>query len=171
MKYRLSLAKPTRANHALVPALCVAALALGLVLQLALVGEVEMPDEGWSGGGARAKMPTIAGQFVPKILLTRSIFSPTRTANSDVGQAIEAPLGGAIVAGTVSIRGRSYAVVQRPDGVIVRLAVGGRYAGWRLRSLSSAGAIFDQGAQRLAITFGVAPAQTATQTADNEEER
>lgn len=147
------------------------ALALGLVLQLAFVGETEMPDAGWTGGGARAGMPSITGQFAPKILSEQSIFSPARTANTGTDQAIQAPLGGATVAGTVSIRGRSYAVVQRPDGAIVRLAVGGRYEGWRLRSLSSAGAVFDKGAQRLPITFGVMPVQTAPQSTENEEEQ
>ena len=171
MKYRLSLAKPTNANRALVPALCASALALSFVLQLALTGAVEMPDESWSGGHPSAKMPSIAGQFVPPILLQRPVFSPGRTATSVADQAVQAPLGGAVVAGTVSVRGRSYAVVQRPDGVIRRLAVGGRYAGWRLRSLSSTGAVFDRGAQRLALVFGVAPAQTATQMAENEEEQ
>lgn len=146
-------------------------LAFGFVLQLALTGDVEIPDESWSGGRPRAEMPRIVGQFVPPILLERPVFSPGRTATGAADQAIQAPLGGAVVAGTVSVKGRSYAVVQRPDGVVVRLAVGARYAGWRLRSLSSTGAVFDQGAQRLSLTFGVAPAQTVTETAENEEEQ
>lgn len=171
MKFLLSLAKPTRANHALAPALCATALALGILLQLALTVDVEMSDESASGGRTRAEMPPITGQFAPPILLERPVFSPGRTAKNATDQAIHAPLGGATVAGTVSVKGRSHAVIQRPDGVIVRLAVGGRYAGWRLRSLSSTGAIFDQGGQRLSMTFGVAPAQTATQTAENEEEQ
>jgi hypothetical protein len=86
-------------------------------------------------------------------------------------QAIQAPLGGAVLAGTVSIKGRSYAVVQRPDGGISRLAVGARYAGWRLQSLSSTGGVFAQGKQRISMTFGMAPAPAATQTEENEEEQ
>lgn len=150
---------------------CAAALVLALAMQLALTGKFEMQDASGSGGRPRTQMPLIAGQFVPSSLLTRPIFSPARTANIEADQAIVAPLGGAILAGTVSVKGRSYAVVQRPDGGITRLAVGARYAGWRLQSLSSTGGVFAQDKQRISMVFGIAPIAAATQTAENEEEQ
>jgi hypothetical protein len=159
-----------RDNRTLLPMLCSATLLLALVMQLVLTGNTELPDDISSGGRPRTEMPAITGQFVPPILLARPMFSPVRTANNDTDQVAQAPLGGAFVAGAVSINGKSYAVVQRPDGGIIRLAIGAGYAGWRLQSLSSTGAMFGQGKQRISMIFGVAPGPIATQTAENEEE-
>jgi hypothetical protein len=165
------LARPTRANGALVPALCAAVLLLCVALQLALTSDVEIPEAGRAGARARPQVPLIAGQFVPPIIQERPIFSPSRTLAIASDQTVALPLGGAAVAGTVSIKGRTYAVIQRPDGTITRLAVGQRYGGWRLRSLSPTGALFDKGAQKLPMSFGAAMAQPTTQTAENEEEQ
>jgi hypothetical protein len=160
-----------RVNGALAPAFCVAMLLLCILLQLALTTDVEFPEVGRSEGRARAELPLIAGQFVPTIIRERPIFSPRRTAVKANEQAVALPLEGAAIAGTVSIKGRTYAVLQRPDGRTSRLTVGMRYAGWRLRSMSSTGAVFDKGEQRLPVTFGAASAQQTPQTAENEEEQ
>ena len=171
MKFRLSLARPTRANRALFPAICAGGLALCLVLQLALTGGVEIPEDSPSGGQARAVLPSISGQPLPPILRANSIFSPGRTALDAVGEAASAPLGGAVVAGAVSIKGRSYAVIQRPDGRITRLGVGGFFEGWRLRALTAKAAHFDQGAQKLILNFGARSVQGPPQSAEYEEEQ
>ena len=171
MKFRLSLAQPTRANRALFPAICAGGLALCLLLQLALTGGVEIPEVSPSGGQTRADFPSIGGQSLPPILREKSIFSPGRTATSAGAEAAQAPLGGAVVAGAVSIRGRSYAVIQRPDGSIVRLGVGGFFEGWRLRALTSNAALFDQGAQKLILNFGARSVQAPPQSAEYEEEQ
>jgi hypothetical protein len=160
-----------RVNGVLAPAFCAAVLLLCIVLQLALTTDVEFPEAGRSEGRARGDLPLIAGQFVPTIIQERPIFSPSRTAVEANEQAIALPLQGAAIAGMVSIKGRTYAVLQRPDGRTSRLTVGMRYAGWRLRSLSSTGAVFDKGAQRLPVAFGAATAQQTPQTAENEEEQ
>jgi hypothetical protein len=170
LKLRFPLTRPTRANRALIPAVCATALVAMLGLQLALTKGIELPEAGWSGGGVRSQLPNVAGQFVPPILKQQSIFSPSRTAQAGTGTAVALPLNGAIVAGMVSVRGRSYAVVQQPGGTIVRLPVGARYAGWRLRSLSTYGAVFEQGSTRLPLTFGALPAQPSAETTENEEQ-
>jgi hypothetical protein len=171
LKLRSPLAKPTRANRSLVPAICAVALTAMLALQLGLTRGVDLPETGWSGGGARSQLPEIAGQFVPPILKQQSIFSPTRTAQVAGVVAVVLPLNGAVVAGMISVRGRSYAVIQQPGGTIVRLPIGGRYAGWRLRNLSADGAVFDRGSKRLPLSFGAIPAQPVTETTENEEQQ
>lgn len=144
---------------------------LCLALQLALTADVEMPDDVVSSGQARAILPSISGQFLPPILLENSIFSPGRTANIATGDTAQAPLGGAILAGAVSIRGRSYAVLQSPDRRVVRLAIGATYQGWRLRALTPMGAIFEQGSQKLDVNFGAGAIQNPPQSAEYEEEQ
>jgi hypothetical protein len=155
----------------LFPALCAGGLVLCLALQLALTGGVEMPEEVESAGQARAALPSISGQFVPSILLENSIFSPGRTANGAAGDNAQAPLGGAVVAGAVSVRGRSYVIMQAPDGRVVRLAIGSVYKGWRLRALTGDGAVFDQGSQKLNLNFGAGAIQGPPQSAEYEEEQ
>lgn len=130
-----------------------------------------MPAEMLAARQARVVLPPISGQLLPPILLQNPMFSPARTATDAKGAAAQAPLGGAVVAGAVSIRGRSYAVIQRPDGAIMRLGIGSVYAGWRLRSLSTSGALFEQGAQKMTLNFGIAPTLVSTSSAEYEEEQ
>lgn len=172
MKLQFPLAIPTRANGALVPALCAAMLALLAALQFALTSDIELPEQGWSGGAARAEMPQIAGRSTPPILRTASIFSPTRTAQGEGTTGAALQLGGAAVAGTITVRGRSYAVVQRPDGQLIRLPVGGRLGGMQLIALLPEGAVFMAEGKRVQIAFGSAMLSTpATPAADIEEEQ
>lgn len=156
LKLQFPLAKPTRANGALMPALCAGALAVLAALQFALTTHPEPPPPSWSGGGTHAAMPRIAGRAAPEALLRGSIFAPTRTLQAQGTEGAPSPLGGAAVAGAVTVRGRSYAVIQRADGQVVRLPVGGRIEGMRLVALSPEGAVFQSGGQRSHIAFGTA---------------
>lgn len=171
MKFRLSLTRPTRANRALFPAICAGGLALCLALQLALTGGLEIPSDSLSGGLSRADLPAITGAPVPPILRENSIFSPGRTAMGTAAEAAQAPLGGAAVAGAVSIKRRSYAVIQRADGRVLRLPVGGVFEGWRLRALTENAALFDKGGQKLVLNFGARSLQSPPQPAEYEEEQ
>jgi len=130
-----------------------------------------MPAEMLAARQARVVLPPISGQLLPPILLQNPMFSPARTATDAKSASDKARLGGAVIAGAVSIRGRSYAVIQRPDGTIVRLGIGSVYAGWRLRSLSTSGALFEQGAQKMTLNFGTAPTLVSTSSAEYEEEQ
>lgn len=123
-----------------------------MAVQLALTGDIALPVPGWTGGGARAPMPAIAEGFVPPILRGSPIFSPERTARAN--EAATSPLGGAAVAGSISIRGRGFAVMQLPGGRIVHLPVGGSYAGMRLTALGPDNALFLAGGKRIAVPFG-----------------
>ncbi len=159
LKLQYPIPLPTSANRAIVPAACAIVLAALSVLQLALKEDDVIPSSGLGGGGVRTNMPLLYGVAVPSILAERPIFSPARSAIVSGEGGVASPLNGAQVAGVISIRGQSYAIVQQPGGRIVRLKVGGRYAGWTLASLNSESAIFRQGATRLPVRFGAVPVQ------------
>lgn len=168
LKLRSPLARPSRANGALVPACCAAVLAGLAGLQLVLTGDVALPAPGWSGGGARVVMPSIAGAAIPAKLLENPIFSPARTGSSVVA---EGPLGATSVAGAITISGRSFAMIARADGAIVRLPVGGRLDGMQLLALSPEGAIFRKDGKRIFVAYGPARTQPAAQDAGYQEEQ
>ncbi len=171
LKLRSPLARPSRANGALVPACCAAVLAGLAGLQLVLTGDVALPAVGWSGGGARVAMPTIAGTAIPGRLLTNPIFSPARTGGGADGAVAEGPLGATSVAGAITIGGRSFAMIARADGAIVRLPVGGRLDDMQLLALSPEGAIFRKDGKRIFVAYGPARTQPAAQDAGYQEEQ
>ncbi len=140
----------------MLPAALALVLLAALVLQLALPSQEELPPPAIAGGGVRATPPRISGGYAPDILTAAPIFAPNRTAtaSADGAGAPAGILGGARVAGSVSVGGRAYAVIQYPGGKIARLPVGGRLAGWRLAALSPEGARFARNAERVDLPFG-----------------
>lgn len=168
LKLRFPLPRPTRANRSVLPACCAAVLAAAIGVQLALTGAVELPQRGWSGGGARWTMPEIGAVPVDPTLRAVPIFAPDRT--SVTGAAAGAPLGGAVVAGSVSVRGQVHAILQKGDGSIVRLPLGGRFAGMRLIGLSGDGATFLAGGKPLRVPFGATAVAPANQAEIEEEQ-
>jgi hypothetical protein len=161
---------PTRANRAFLPATCAIALAVLSGLQFALTSGDEVPLAAGAGGGARANLPLISAVAVPGILTDRPIFAPARTTSAAKAAGLATPLKGAQVAGTITVQGRTYAVVQEVGGRIIRLPVGGHYVGWQLSALTSQGAVFRQGSARLSVTFGTTPIQSAVATEQAEEQ-
>jgi hypothetical protein len=184
LKPRFPSWKPARANGALFPALCALALALLAAMQLLLTGPARLPDEtGPRGGGVRAAMPEIRPGAVDPVLRAAPIFTPGRTmagsehgvsAGADGAGAGSGLPGGWQLAGSVSVRGRAYAIVQDAAGRVIRLAPGGRIAGARLVSLSADGAVFVSGGQRMSIPFGATAGNfnsySPDEAADSEEE-
>ena len=171
MKLRSPLAAPTRANRALLPALLAGLLALAAVLQLALTGgDTQLPAPGWIGGGARVSLPQFGAGLVPPVLRRLTMFDPARSAAGPAGSVPPTgPLGGAVVAGSISVRGRAVAIIQLPSGKVGRLAVGGSLGGLRLVALEPDGAVFQSGAKRIRVPFG-APTITPAAAAGSEEE-
>ncbi len=161
---------PTRANRAFLPATCALALAVLSGLQFALTSGNEVPSTMAIGGGARANLPLISAGAVPGVLTDHPIFAPARTAGAAKAAGTAMPLKGAQVAGTITVQGRTYAVVQEIGGRIIRLPVGGHYAGWQLTALTSQAAMFRQGSARLPVTFGTTPVQPASATEQAEEQ-
>jgi hypothetical protein len=170
LKLRYHIPLPTRANRAILPAACAFALAALSGLQFALTSGADVPLAISAGGGARANLPLISAGAVPGILMNRPIFAPARTTSAAKAGGIARPLNGAQIVGTITVQGKTYAVVQEGGGRIIRLPVGGHYAGWQLRALTSQGAVFRQGSARLPVTFGTTPVQSAGATEQAEEQ-
>lgn len=156
LKLPFPLSPPNRADGTLLPACCAACLAALGALQLGLTGAVEVPAAGWAGGGVRAGLTPIALAAADPVLRETTIFSPARTAGA-AGDAAGSPLGGTAIAGSVAVRGRSYAVVQRPDGSVARVGLGGIVAGYRLVALEPDAAILSNAGKRIRVAYGAAP--------------
>ncbi len=156
LKLQFPLSPPSRADGSLLPACCAAFLAALAALQLALTGAAEVPAPGWAGGGVRAGLPPIAVPAPDPVLRETTIFSPARTATA-TRDAVSSPLAGTAIAGSIAVRGRSYAVVQRPDGRVARVGLGGMIAGYRLVALEPDGAILSNAGKRIRVVYGAAP--------------
>jgi hypothetical protein len=137
-------------------------------LQFALTGAVDLPEVGWSAGGVRTVLPSVAFAASDPVLRQTAIFSPRRTAGAQDGPA--SPLGGTSIAGVIALRGHSYAVVQHADGSVARVPIGGRIAGFRLVALEPSEAILSGGGKPLHIPYGAAPPPQTSSGEDNEAE-
>lgn len=139
----------------MLPASLVALLAAMLMLQLLLTSDVKLPLAGPVGaGGAHVQSPDVRTVAVPPVIATRSMFAPLGKGKAGAPPSL---LGGAVVAGTVRIGGRAYAVVQTSEGRTINLPIGGGIAGWQLAALSSEGARFVRGNERIQVNYGTQP--------------
>lgn len=170
LKLQFPLPLPTRANRAAMPALCTAVLTVLAALQLALTSAVELPAQGWSGGGVRSALPAIGHVGIDPLLMRSAIFSPTRTAAAPNGDGSSALLGGARVVGAITVSGRALAIVQHADGSVIRLPLGASLSGMRLVALGRDGATFATATGRLLVAFGSAPAPAATEETEEPSE-
>jgi len=109
--------------------------------------------------GAGAVATTIPNPRAPaaRVVFDRPLFAP-RQSPFAAANGGEAPvLGGAAVAGTVTLGRRNFAVVRRPDGAVSNLAIGGTISGWRLVALTAQGALFVKSGVRRIVAYGAAP--------------
>ena len=170
MKFRYHLSLPSRADDTILPAVLAGALALMFGVQLWLSGsDPELPPALAVGASqANTAVPAMTPVGADRIIFDRPLFAPRQslTAASQAGPAYA--IGGAIVAGTVAIRGRSFAVVRRPNGVVTNLGIGGSIDGWRLVALPSDGAVFVKNKERRVIPYGAAAVPVAEEDAPSE---
>lgn len=138
------------------PALCALALAVLAAAQLGLTGAEPLPDPGVVGGGVRIALPEAGLRPVDPALRLAPLFAPGRTMAAAAGTGGDGVPPDWQLAGSITVRGRGYAVMLAPSGQVVRVPVGGSAGGMRLLSLSEEGAIFRQGGQRVAMVFGAA---------------
>lgn len=143
---------PPRDSRARLPVgltLVLAALAAG---QLALPHAVSLPPGGTVAMLATGHAPPPPARIgVPAILAVRPLFAPVvqAAANAPID-----PLGGAVIAGSVSRGGATFALVQMPGGVIRTVAPGAVIAGWRLVALTPAGAQLVRAGNSLFVAYG-----------------
>ena len=169
MKFRFPLATPTAANRALLPAASAGVLAVLAVFQFASTRDIALPRPGGAGGGVRGVLPEIASMSAPTLLSERSIFSPLRTFSPN--RPGTSATAGIAVAGVVTVAGRSFAIIQAPDGRVIRLPVGGRIAGMQLIALTPEGARFIAQGKRVSIAYGATAAPPVPQDTAPEEEQ
>ena len=160
MKYRFPFSPPNRADRTRLPALLVAVLAMAAIVQLLGARNDPLPVGLPAVQTARNfDLPVVRPITAAAIITGRPLFAP-RQMSIATAAAVTAPavLGGATVVGSISVRGRSYAVIRRADRSTVNLPVGGFEKGWRLVAIGSDSATFTKGEERRALDFGAAQA-------------
>lgn len=167
-KFQFPFSWPRRDEGSMFPALLVLLLALMAVIQSMLSSQPEqLPLELPPGAVARAPMHEAKYASAPDSILARNLFAPARIGSA---AAVESPLGGAIVAGTVKVANGRFAIVVMPGGVTRRVTTGATINGWRLVSLGTDQAFFVRAKERLSVAYGgQAAAASATANTDPEQ--
>lgn len=172
MKFQSPLSPPRADNGTLLPAALLALLVASAVLQLMLVRDDSLPDEGVGRVMPGSTEATVSHRDAPSVILTRPLFSPSRSMEARpiaTGGVDAGPLEGAVPVGTIA-RGRAAQLFLRlPDGTVRAIGLNGSYLGWRLAGLSATGATFVRGAERMTIAYGSA-ATALAQTGGDEDE-
>lgn len=129
---------PSRADGTLLPALLALVLLLLAVFQLATGAEAPPPES-----YGRVIVPVVRNRAdavvaVDPSTVRPSIFTPVRGAGGvDQPPASLGPLGDAAPVGITRARGVTRVILQRNDGQIIRLPIGGRYGDFRLTAVTS----------------------------------
>ncbi|MBX9858184.1 MAG: hypothetical protein K2Y20_01155 [Sphingomonas sp.] len=129
---------PSRADGTLLPALLALVLALLALFQL-LTGTEPLPGESYGRVIVPVVRPRADTAVAPDPVVARaSIFTPVHgTSGDDQRPASLGPLGDAAPVGITRARGVTRVILQRSDGQVVRLPIGGRYGGLRLTAVTS----------------------------------
>ncbi|WP_293880050.1 hypothetical protein [Sphingomonas sp.] len=156
MKFRFLLSLPNRTDETLLPAILAGLLVAAIITQLLWASDAQDLPPVLPVGAAHANFgaPAVAPVGLPGVILARPIFAPRKSALAGAGGGPPPILGGATVAGAMSVHGRSYAVVRRADRTTSNVGIGGVVGGWRLVALGDASAIFVRGRDRRTIAFG-----------------
>lgn len=148
--------RPERAEGTVLAALLAVLLALMLVTQVLLPAErPALPDV--PPAALRAGPTTIAAVSADPVLARRAIFQPVQTGGSRNGGAgPSAPMGGAVPAGIVRVRGAPRLVLQTPGGGSVTLRPGQSWRGWRLTAIGRDEVRFARGTETITLGLGAA---------------
>lgn len=170
MKLSFLLYLPRREDDSIFPALLALVLAVLMVVQFLIPDPIDLPEAMLDTGRSTAAEPFATGDAkAARLIVESDVFSPERSVGGNNDVSSTGPLGGMIVAGSVSIRGRAYAMVIAPSGRISRLARGGSINGWTLLSLSATGARFGRGSEKLDLPYGAQASQTVVAIEEPEE--
>lgn len=170
MKFRFPLSLPNRADATLVPGVLSGILVamLGMQLWLANLAPEQPPVLPVNVKLANRTVPVLPQTAAPQAIFDRPLFAPRQSMNTAANASPQAALGGAMVAGTVTIRGRSVAVVRRLDGSVANVGIGGVVGGWRLVALRAENAVFAKGSEQRLIPYSGAAGQIAEDEAPDE---
>jgi hypothetical protein len=151
-------------------------LAVLALVQLALPVAEPAPPPGRVARLPAPPMPRPPALLdVPPVLARRPLFAPPGSAQAqDAGATPDAapdPLGGARIAGMVRLGPTLRAVVQRPDGTIAYVGIGGKVGAWRLAALTDQAArLIGPGGATLAFPFGARTALPAPPPASDDDQ-
>lgn len=156
----LSPLLPQRSRGTLLPAVLAAALLLGALIQLvgSPAAEPISPAPPLRPRIGANDSLTIRSIGIPDEISARPLFAPRIAPGDAAADNQAAALGGVTLAGTVSLRGRRYAVIRKPDGGFANLGVGAVVAGWKLLRLGPESAGFSNGSERIEVPYGGAAA-------------
>ncbi len=160
MRFQFPLSFPSRADRTVLPAALAGVLVLVFGLQLIWTRiDPDLPPVMAVGAAlSKVAVPKIVPATTSLAIFARPLFAPRQSAA--VANGASPPMfGGAIVAGTVSIRGRTFAVIRQANGATSNMSIGGTLDGWRLVSLGQQAAVFVKGAVRREIEYGMQPTQ------------
>ncbi|MBY0583509.1 MAG: hypothetical protein K2P68_11410 [Sphingomonas sp.] len=123
---------PNGRDQTLLPALLVVVLAALVAFQLTLPAEDALQVE-----AGRVVMPAIAPvimerQVADPVIMARAVFTPVAAAGTNGATVPAGPLGDAAPVGVARGHGFARVILQRSDGSIVSVGLGGRYGVWRL---------------------------------------
>jgi hypothetical protein len=145
LKYQAPLPRPSRAEGTALPALLTVVLVAMLVLQFILPDEDALVDPPRRTIMPRPSSDGVSIAIADPVLFSASLFAPSRGRGKMADKvAGKGPLDGATFVGVVRGQGFARAVLQEPGGGSASVALGSRYRGWRLVSLTNATAIFSR---------------------------
>jgi hypothetical protein len=171
LKFRFPLSFPRRAEDTILPGVLSGLLVITFGFQLVLAGaDPELPPV-LAVGSSRGNVtvPSAAPVRAAQGIFKKPLFAPRQSMTAGQTADAVAPMGGASVAGTVTIRGRAVAVIRRPNGTVTNLSVGGTIDGWRLVSLQTDRAVFTKKGMKRDIAYGTSPAPVTDEDAAAEE--
>jgi hypothetical protein len=168
LTFQFPISLPNRADQTLLPGILTGVLVLTLVAQIMWLNPEPQLPPAMTVTAARFNFATPTAVQVPvsRAIFDRPLFAPRQSAvTAQNSGAPVLPLGGAVVAGTVTVRGRTFAVVRRPNRTTRNMAIGSELDGWRLASFGQQSAVFAKGRERREITFGALPGQATAEPA------
>lgn len=142
----------------MLPSILASLLAIGIAIQLVSAKrEPDLPPVlAISTNRVSFDMPAVAPVSVAPVIFARPLFAPRQSLIAGPS-AQTLPLGGALVAGMVAVRGRAFAVVRRANGTVSNIPIGGAVDGWRLVALNPESGVFVKNNVRQQIAYGATP--------------
>lgn len=160
---------PRRADGTVLPSVLASLLAVTLAIQFVAADRAPELPPMLAVGANRVDLdvPAFAAVSAAPILFARPLFAPRQSLIAG-SSSQTLPLGGASVAGTVAIRGRTFAVVRRANGTVSNIAIGSAVGGWRLIALRPEGAVFVKNNVRHQIAYGATPSAASEEDVPTE---
>jgi hypothetical protein len=153
----LRIPRPERAEGTVLAALLAVLLAVLLGAQFLLPSD-RPAAPAVPAMTARQATPQVTLVAADPVLGRRAMFQPTRLAGagSDAEGMAVGPLGGAVPAGIVRVRGAPRLVLQTADGKSVTLRSGQSWQGWRLIGIGNDEVRFRRGGETITLGLGAA---------------